>query len=102
MKLRRGRGTHVLSCLVLCCNAFAVLGAVPASAQDVNHPWPADPYLANDRQPDERYKADVLVVVAHPDDEIMAAAYVARLLDEGKRVALVWTTRGDGGTNTIG
>jgi LmbE family N-acetylglucosaminyl deacetylase len=102
MKLLRGRGIDVLSSLVLCCSTLAVPGGISASAQDVNQPWPADPYLANNRQPDERYKADVLVVVAHPDDEIMAAAYIARLIDQKKRVALVWTTRGDGGTNAVG
>ncbi len=71
-------------------------------AQDVNNPWPTDPYGANNRKPDERYKVDLLVVVAHPDDEIMAAAYVAREIDQGKRVAMVWTTRGDGGNNVVG
>lgn len=61
-----------------------------------------DPYNRNNRRPDERYKADILVVVAHPDDEVMAAAYIARVIDAGKRVAIVWTTRGDGGTNLVG
>ena len=61
-----------------------------------------DPYASNNRPPDERFKADILVVVAHPDDEIMAAAYVAREIDTGKRVAIVWTTRGDGGVNVVG
>ncbi|HTX76621.1 MAG TPA: PIG-L family deacetylase [Terracidiphilus sp.] len=61
-----------------------------------------DPYLANNRPPDDRFKADILVVVAHPDDEGMAAAYIARAIDKGKRVAIVWTTRGDGGQNVVG
>lgn len=61
-----------------------------------------DPYLANNRPPDDRFKADILVVVAHPDDEGMAAAYVARAIDQGKRVAIVWTTNGDGGQNVVG
>ncbi len=73
-----------------------------ASGQDVNNPWPKDSYEANNRAPDERFKADLLVVVAHPDDEIMAAAFIAREVDEGKRVAIVWTTVGDGGTNEVG
>src|ERR1700722_4099181 len=75
---------------------------LPAISQDVNNPWPADPYYANNRQSDERFKADILVVVAHPDDEIMAAAFMAEQVDKGKRVALVWTTRGDGGPNPVG
>ena len=82
--------------------ASILLSISAVRAQDVNNPWPKDPYLANNRPPDARYKADLLVVVAHPDDEIMAAAYVAREIDEGKRVAIVWTTRGDGGTNDVG
>jgi LmbE family N-acetylglucosaminyl deacetylase len=84
--------------------AVLVLWAGVALAQppDVNNPWPKDPYEANNRAPDERLKADLLVVVAHPDDEIMAAAYIAREVDLGKRVAIVWTTRGDGGTNDVG
>ena len=32
----------------------------------------------------------------------MAAAYIAREIDQGKRVSIVWTTRGDGGTNDVG
>jgi LmbE family N-acetylglucosaminyl deacetylase len=51
-------------------------------------------------QPDQRYKADVLVVVAHPDDEAGATSYLARALDEGKRVAVVFTTRGSDGANS--
>jgi LmbE family N-acetylglucosaminyl deacetylase len=35
-------------------------------------------YAANNRSTDERFKADILVVLAHPDDEIIAAAYVER------------------------
>ena len=73
-----------------------------ATGQDVSNPWPRDSYDANNRKPDERYKADLLVVVAHPDDEIMAAAFIAREVDQGKRVAIVWTTLGDGGTNEVG
>jgi LmbE family N-acetylglucosaminyl deacetylase len=51
-------------------------------------------------QADERYKADILVVVAHPDDEAGATSYLARALDEGKRVAVVFTTRGSDGANS--
>src|SRR6266481_1154763 len=38
--------------------------------------------------PDERYKADILLVVAHPDDEGAATPYLARALDEHKRIAV--------------
>ena len=49
---------------------------------------------------DERYKADILLVVAHPDDEGAATPYLARAIyDEHKRVAVVFTTRGGSGGN---
>jgi LmbE family N-acetylglucosaminyl deacetylase len=57
------------------------------------------PMLASDAQepkalplPDERYKADILLVVAHPDDEGAATPYLARALDEHKRVATLAIT----------
>jgi LmbE family N-acetylglucosaminyl deacetylase len=97
MKLLTGRKNFVLHFCVL-----AAIGAFTARAQDASNPWPKDPYYANNRKPDDRFKADLLVVVAHPDDEIMAAAYIAKAIEEGKRVALVWTVRGNGGTNDVG
>ena len=54
------------------------------------------------REPDARYKADILLVVAHPDDEGAATAYLARAMDEGKRVAVVYGTRGGNGGNEVG
>ncbi len=53
-------------------------------------------------QADERYKVDILLVVAHPDDEGAATPYLARALDEGKRVAVVYGTRGSSGANEAG
>jgi len=53
--------------------------------------------------PDERYKADILLVVAHPDDETAVTGYLARaIFDEHQRVAAVFGTRGDGGGNAMG
>ena len=52
--------------------------------------------------PDARYKADILLVVAHPDDEGAATAYLARAIDERKRVAVVYGTRGSSGGNELG
>ena len=50
--------------------------------------------------PDERMKADILVVVAHPDDEGGVTPYLARAIyDEHKRVAVVFLTRGGSGGN---
>src|SRR5579875_1508269 len=54
-------------------------------------------------QPDDRYKADLLVVVAHPDDETEIGAYLARAIFDGhKRVAVVYGTRGNTGGNAAG
>jgi LmbE family N-acetylglucosaminyl deacetylase len=55
-------------------------------------------------KPDDRYKADILVVIAHPDDETAnIAAYLARtIFDEHRRVAVVCATRGDRGGNDMG
>jgi LmbE family N-acetylglucosaminyl deacetylase len=81
----------------------AVLGAITLSAIAASAQIAADPYRSNDLPPDDRFKADILVVVAHPDDEVMAAAYLARaIFDQGKRVAVVYQTPGDGGNNAIG
>lgn len=53
--------------------------------------------------PDSRYKADLLLVVAHPDDDVVVGGYLARIaLDEHKRVAVVYCTSGDGGGNAVG
>ena len=52
--------------------------------------------------PDERYKVDILLVAAHPDDEGAATPYLARALDEHKRIAVVFGTRGSSGANEAG
>src|SRR3954451_8606767 len=53
--------------------------------------------------PDERFKADILVIVAHPDDETEVTGYLARaIFDEHKRVAVIFGTRGDGGGDATG
>src|SRR6266403_1612767 len=50
--------------------------------------------------PDERYKVDILVVVAHPDDEGAVTPYLARAIyDLHKSVAVVFGTRGGSGGN---
>ncbi len=83
MKLRRA--TVVLMLLALS-RAGAQTGQAP--------PMP---------QPDDRYKADLLLIVAHPDDDVVVGSYLAQIaLDEHKRVAVVYCTNGDGGGNAIG
>jgi LmbE family N-acetylglucosaminyl deacetylase len=64
----------------------------------------ADPLRAQAPQklngPDERYKADILVVVAHPDDEAFFTPYLARAMyDTHKRVAVIFSTHGGSGVN---
>ena len=54
-------------------------------------------------RPDERFKADILIVVAHPDDETMVTGYLAKAIyEEHRRVAVIFGTRGDGGGNAMG
>jgi LmbE family N-acetylglucosaminyl deacetylase len=49
---------------------------------------------------DDRFKADILVVVAHPDDEAFFTPYLARAIyDMHKRVAVVFSTHGGSGVN---
>ncbi len=53
--------------------------------------------------PDARMKADILLIVAHPDDETAVAAYFAKAIyDLHKRVAIIYCNRGTGGGNSIG
>ena len=66
------------------------------------------PVLCSQRQPaipkpDDRFKVDVLLVVAHPDDDTAASTYLAKaVFDGGRRVAVVFTTRGNSGPNAVG
>lgn len=53
-------------------------------------------------KPDARFKADILVIVAHPDDETLVSGYLARALDQHKRIAVVFCTRGNSGGNVVG
>ncbi|KAA6456236.1 PIG-L family deacetylase [Acidobacteria bacterium AB60] len=73
---------------------LALLGVRPSAAQA------QAPALL---PPDDRYKADLLLIVAHPDDDVVVGGYLARIaLDEHKRVAVVYCTNGDGGGNAVG
>jgi LmbE family N-acetylglucosaminyl deacetylase len=80
-------------CLLLTLAACNFLfGPKPARGQAATRVPEADP----------RYKVDILLVVAHPDDEGAATPYLARALDEGKRVAVAYGTRGSSGENQSG
>jgi LmbE family N-acetylglucosaminyl deacetylase len=59
----------------------------------------APPFLP----PDARYKVDILVVVAHPDDETEVSAYLAQQVDQyHRRVGIVYGTRGNSGGDAEG
>ena len=52
--------------------------------------------------PDARFKTDILVIVAHPDDETIVGGYLARaIFDEHKRVAAIYGTPGNGGGDSV-
>lgn len=54
-------------------------------------------------EPDPRFKSDILLVVAHPDDETAIGSYLAKMIyDENKIISIVYTNRGSGGGNSIG
>src|SRR6266516_587235 len=58
---------------------------------------------ATNPPPDQRFKADILVIAPHPDDESTIAGYLAKaVFDEHRHVAVVLTTRGDAGQNLVG
>jgi LmbE family N-acetylglucosaminyl deacetylase len=83
--------------LVLCLKTAAQTEA--PHPPEASHP-PEVPRTAP--KADDRMKADVLLIVAHPDDETGVSAYLAQLLDQGKRVAAVYLTHGEAGHNNMG
>src|SRR6202789_1641466 len=88
--------------IALSAGLLLALGSSVTGSQNTAGSKP-DSYRANNRPPDPRYKADILRVVAHPDDEVMATAYLAReIFDNHKRVAVVYQTAGDEGNNDVG
>lgn len=84
------RWLRALSLLFVVMATFAVQAAEPKIA----------PQYARS---DERYKADILLIVAHPDDETGdVAGYLARaIFDEHRRVAVIYTNRGDAGGDGV-
>ena len=70
-------------------------GGAPSGGYPQIQNAPANP------PPDQRFKADILVIVAHPDDE--PAPYLARAIyDQHKRVAVIFGTPGNGGGDAEG
>jgi len=75
--------------IVIVCGLFFVLGGDWGLTQDNDHP-----------PPDDRFKTDILVVVAHPDDETMIGAWLAtQILGHERRAAAIFATRGEEGGN---
>src|ERR1035438_5800810 len=82
--------------------AAVVLNVPMLGAQGATDPDP-DSYSTNNRAPDPRYKADILVVVAHAADEILLSSYLAReVFDDGRKIAVVYATAGDASYNSFG
>ena len=66
----------------------------PSPSIETMHPLP---------RPDDRYKADILLIVAHPDDDTGVLNYITRAsLDQHKRIAVIFSTRGNSGGNAAG
>src|SRR5258708_19500030 len=74
--------------------AFCLGGALAAAELPKAPPAP---------RPDDRFKADILIIVAHPDDETAVTGYLAKaIFDEHRRGAGIFGTRGDGGGDALG
>lgn len=79
----------LLACIIFSCVGFICSQTISAPAQ-------LPP-------PDPRYKADVLVIVAHPDDDTGVSTFLAKaVFDQHKRVAVLFTDRGNSGPNAVG
>ena len=84
----------IVPAVAVCLLGLATRAVVPAAEIPKAPPAPA---------PDERYKADILLIVAHPDDETAVTGYLAKaIFDEHRRVAVIFGTRGDGGGDSMG
>ncbi len=78
--------------------AFGVLLSPPCIVSGQTEPS----VLVPDEQ-DQRFKSDILLVVAHPDDESAVATYLARaVLDEDRQAAVVYLADGIGGFSVTG
>ncbi len=81
------------------CRVAFVLATLLAAASSAVAQAMAPPAIP----PDARFKSDILLIVAHPDDETAVGHYLARaVFDEHRSVAVVYTNRGTGGGNSHG
>ena len=83
---------------------FAVMAVTPSfSFSQASQALTAPEKAPNLPRPDDRYKADILLIIAHPDDDTAVLNYITRAsLDEHKRVAVIFSTRGNSGGNAAG
>jgi LmbE family N-acetylglucosaminyl deacetylase len=89
------KGNRIIYLKPRFCIIALLLGLAPARGQLATAPPPL--------RPDERYKADVLLVVAHPDDETAVGGFLAKaIFDDHLRLAVVYCNRGGGGGNSAG
>ncbi|HEY6953579.1 MAG TPA: PIG-L family deacetylase [Bacteroidota bacterium] len=78
------------SIAILLCSGLSVLFTQASQVQRVT-------------PPDARLKTDVLLIVAHPDDETAVGSFLAKtIFDDHKEIAIVYCTRGNGGGNSVG
>lgn len=83
--------------LTICGSGIVGLGPLQVLAESPLNAHPTIP------APDDRYKAEILVIVAHPDDDTGISSYLAKaVLDEGKRAAVIFSTKGNSGGNAFG
>ena len=75
-----------------------LLLSIQVLAAQTPAPSPAPPLLP----PDDRLKVDLLLVVAHPDDETGVVPFLLQLIDQHKAVAVIYTTHGEAGHNNMG
>ncbi len=80
---------------------IALVAAISIFSAMATPVWGQSPVVIHGADP--RYKVDIMVVVAHPDDEAGFTPLLARAIyDLHKRVAVVFTTRGNSGGNSYG
>jgi len=80
--------------------SFVILTTVTALVSTLSA---QSPRTWSPQKPDDRLKADLLLLVAHPDDDTLAGPYLARAIGEEKRrVAVIFMTSGDSGGNQAG
>lgn len=85
--------------------ALPIVSGVLSHAQGIQFAQPASAVTTAPKlpKPDDRYKADILLVVAHPDDDTGILNYITHAsLDEHKRIAVIFSTRGNSGGNAAG